>query len=71
MPGAFQGGLLAAARAIVHADDRRCARCHAAEALRPATGGLFWRLMEVADAPSLERLVRAGLDPLAVQAFAR
>lgn len=69
MPGAFQRGLLAAARAIVHADDRPCVRCQAIEARRH--DDLFWTLLETADATSLNRLLRAGLDPLAVQAFAR
>jgi hypothetical protein len=69
MPGAFQRGLLAAARAVVHADDRLCVRCQGIEARQ--YDDLFWTLLETADATSLSRLLRAGLDPLAVQAFAR
>ena len=69
MPGAFQRGLLAAARAIVHPNDRLCVRCQGIEARQ--YDDLFWTLLETADATSLSRLLRAGLDPLAVQAFAR
>ena len=71
MPRAFQGGLLAAARAIAHPAARGCERCRAAERWRPRDRGLFWTLLETADAKPLGRLLRAALDPLALQAFAR
>jgi len=71
MPRAFQGGLLAAARAIAHPDGGRCRSCDAAERWRPRDGALLWSLLETADAKPLARLLRVVLDPLALQAFAR
>jgi trehalose-6-phosphatase len=68
---AHQRGLLQAARLLLHPDGRRCERCQAAARAWPRTGHLFLSLLEVADRSRVSSLLRALLDPMALQAFVR
>jgi len=64
---AYQGGLLSAARMIVHPEGGRCPRC----SCPPRPSGLFWDLLKIADCTPVESLARALTDPMALQAFVR
>jgi len=67
-PRSYQGGLLSAARSIVHADGGTCPRC-ADDRPRPA--GLWWELLEAADRHPLALLAGAMADPRNLAAFRR
>jgi len=67
-PRSYQGGLLSAARSIVHPGGGTCPRC-ADDRARPA--GMWWDLLEAADRHPLALLVRALADPRALEAFRR
>ena len=62
----YQPGLLAAARAIVHADGKTCPRCRRCV---PKAEGLVWGLLKAADRRPLASLLRAVADPLSREAF--
>jgi haloacid dehalogenase-like hydrolase len=62
----YQPGLLAAARAIVHADGKTCPRCRGCV---PKAEGLVWELLKAADRRPLASLLRAVADPLSREAF--
>jgi hypothetical protein len=66
----YQPGLLRIARSIVHPEGGRCDRCRAADPAWPADKDLFRGLLEAADRPRPHLLLRAMLDPMALQAFA-
>jgi hydroxymethylpyrimidine pyrophosphatase-like HAD family hydrolase len=68
---AFQPGLLAIARSIVHADGERCEVCRACDGSSPRRGDLFWTLLEAADQSGRRQLVRALLDPMVLHAFVK
>jgi len=66
----YQPGLLHIVRSIVHPEGGRCDRCQAAERAWPEDKDLFWGLLEAADRTRPQLLLRAMLDPMALQAFA-
>jgi hypothetical protein len=63
----YQGGLLGAARAIVHPRQGSCSRC----ARQPWPKGLWWDELRAADRRPLASLIRSLLDPRALEAFRR
>jgi hydroxymethylpyrimidine pyrophosphatase-like HAD family hydrolase len=66
-----QRGLLRIVQSIVHPEGGRCDRCRAADRTFPEDNGLFWGLLEAADRTRPHLLLRAMLDPMALQAFAK
>ena len=68
---AFQPGLLGIVRSIVHSGGGRCDRCRACDGWPPEGATLFWSLLEVADQSRRRLLLRALVDPTALQAFAK
>ena len=67
----FQPGLLRAVRAIVHPSGETCASCAAADPSRLIDRSLFGTLLASADEPQWRLMVKALLDPMAVQTFAK
>ena len=67
-PRSYQGGLLSAARSIVHPRGGTCPRCTDE---RGQASGLWWELLEAADRHPLALLVRAMAHPRAFEAFRR
>ena len=68
---AYQPGLLRIVRSIVHPGGDRCDRCRSVDGWPPERGNLFWRLLEAADRSRPHLLLRAVLDPAALQAFSK
>ncbi len=66
---AYQPGLLRAVQSIVHS--RGGERCRLCDQRGPEAGGLVWQLLKAADAGRLRSLLRAALDPMALQVFVR
>ena len=67
----FQPGFLRIVRSIVHPDGGRCDRCRSAERAGPEEKDLFWGLLEAADRSRPHLLLKALLDPLALQTFTK
>jgi hypothetical protein len=65
----YQSGLLRIVRSIVHPEGGRCDRCQAADRAWPEDKDLFCGLLEAADRTRPHLLLRAMLDPMALQAF--
>jgi len=69
--GAFQPGLLGIVRSIVHSGGGHCDRCRSCDGWPPEGGTLFWSLLEAADQSRRRLLLRALVDPTALQAFVK
>jgi len=67
----YQMGLLEIVRTIVHPDGNRCHRCRAREKSWPDQPRAFFKALEAADQKRPVLLLRALLDPMSLQAFAR
>jgi hydroxymethylpyrimidine pyrophosphatase-like HAD family hydrolase/adenine/guanine phosphoribosyltransferase-like PRPP-binding protein len=67
----YQSGLLRIVRSVVHPDGGRCDRCRSADPPRPRDNDLFWGLLQAADRPHPALLLRALLDPMALQVFVK
>lgn len=67
----FQAGLLSAVRAILHPSGESCVKCTAANPSRLMDLGVFGSLLEAADQPRWRLMVKAMLDPMAVETFAK
>lgn len=67
----FQPGLLRAVRAILHPQRAACATCEQVDPCRLADPSLFGDLLTAADQPRWRLLLKALLDPMALQTFAR
>jgi hydroxymethylpyrimidine pyrophosphatase-like HAD family hydrolase/orotate phosphoribosyltransferase len=61
--GAYQLGLLDAARTIVHPNGHRCEKCTQNEELLARTEDLFVQMLEVADRGKVPELLKAMLNP--------
>ncbi len=69
---AYQTGFLESVQSLLHPDGVRCGRCRLGTRVPVAdVSPLVWQVLEAADQGSLRLLLRAVLDPLAWQAFAR
>jgi hydroxymethylpyrimidine pyrophosphatase-like HAD family hydrolase len=67
----FQPGLLQAVRAIIHPDGGTCAQCAAVDPSRLPDRTLFGELLAAADQPQWRLLLKALLDPMSLQTFAK
>ncbi len=66
---AWQPGLLQCVRAIVHPRGDTCGRCRPVKASGSPQERYFLKLLDVADRSALASLVRAMVDPMALQTF--
>jgi hydroxymethylpyrimidine pyrophosphatase-like HAD family hydrolase len=67
----YQRGLLEIVRSLVHADGGRCEQCARCRGRLAEGPDLFVDLLEAADRGGRSALLRALLDPLALQVFVR
>ena len=67
----FQPGLLRAVRTFLHPDGGSCARCDLVSPCAPADRNLFGELLAAADQPRWRLLLKALLDPIALETFAK
>jgi hypothetical protein len=58
-------------RSIVHSGGGHCDRCRSCDGWPPEGGTLFWSLLEAADQSRRRLLLRALVDPTALQAFVK
>jgi hydroxymethylpyrimidine pyrophosphatase-like HAD family hydrolase len=67
----FQPGLLQAVRAILHPAGSTCAQCAVVDPARLPDRTLFGELLAAADQPQWRLMIKALLDPMSLQTFAK